>query len=183
MAALSDVVWPPEPLTTERLIVRQTQASDRASYIEMLCSDDVRRFLGGAQARDVVEQAMPEVPGGYPGVFAVELGGRCIGAVMVERREDERPGHVHPTGNELEVSYLLLAPYWGRGLASEAVVAVLAWTWGQFPGEPVLLCTQVANERSMALARRLGFKETERFIEHGAEQWLGVRWREDTPGC
>jgi hypothetical protein len=46
--------------------------------------------------------------------------------------------------------------------------------------EPVVLCTQVANERSMALARRLGFEEAERFFEHGAEQWLGVRWPNET---
>jgi hypothetical protein len=136
MAVLSEVAWPPEPLATARLVLRQTQASDRSSYIEMLCSDDVRRFLGGAHAREVVEQAMPEVPGAYPGVFTVDLGGHCIGAVIVERRGDDRPGHVQSAGNELEVSYTFLPAYWRQGFASEAVAAALAWTWASFPASP-----------------------------------------------
>jgi RimJ/RimL family protein N-acetyltransferase len=175
VAVLGDVVWPPEPVTTERLVLRQTQAGDRPAFVEMSCSDEVRRFLGGAEDRELVERETPEVPGAYPGVFAVELDGRCIGAVIIERRDRDRPGHVDPAGGELEISYLLLPAAWGRGLAFEAVAAALEWTWSRFPGEPVLLCTQIANERSLALAKRLGFSEIARFAEHGAEQWLGVR--------
>jgi RimJ/RimL family protein N-acetyltransferase len=180
MAVLSDVGWPPGQIATDRLVLRQTQASDRSSFIEVLCSEEVRRFLGGAHAREDVERAMPEVPSAHPGTFAIDLDGLCIGAVLVERRDEDRPGHVHPAGNGLEVSYSLLPVYWGEGYASEAVAAALASVWGQFPSEPVVLCTQVANERSMALARRLGFEEAERFFEHGAEQWLGVRWPNET---
>ena len=40
--------------------------------------------------------------------------------------------------------------------------------------EPVVLCTQTANDRSMRLAAKLGFTEVERFEEYGAEQWFGV---------
>jgi RimJ/RimL family protein N-acetyltransferase len=182
MGVITDVVWPPrEPLTTERLTLRQTQASDRPGYVELLCSDDVRRFLGGASPREAVERLTPEVPGAYPGVFAVNLLGSFIGAVMIERRDREKPGHVHATREELEVSYALLTAYRGRGLASEAVAAVLAWTWRHFPSEPVLLCTQTANRRSLALARRLEFVEAATFPEHGAEQWLGVRWPQPQP--
>ena len=38
-----------------------------------------------------------------------------------------------------------------------------------------MLCTQVGNTRSRALAERLGFTEVERFEEFGAAQWFGVR--------
>jgi RimJ/RimL family protein N-acetyltransferase len=183
VAVLTDVVWPPAPLRTERLVLRQTRAGDRSGYIELLCSDQVRRFLRGAQSRKVVELTAPEVPGAYPGVFAVELRGTFVGAVVVERRDRDRLGHFLDRGNELEVSYTFLPAFWGRGWASEAVGAVLARAWDQLPDEPVLLCTQLANERSLALAMRLGFREVERFSEHGAEQWLGVRRYDGLDGC
>jgi RimJ/RimL family protein N-acetyltransferase len=50
---------------------------------------------------------------------------------------------------------------------------VLGWIDATLPGEPVVLTTQVANERSLRLARRLGFVEVERFTAYGAEQWFG----------
>ncbi len=56
----------------------------------------------------------------------------------------------------------------------EACVAALDWFAAARPGEPVVLCTQTANDRSMRLAAKLGFAEVQRFEEWGAEQWLGV---------
>jgi RimJ/RimL family protein N-acetyltransferase len=38
-----------------------------------------------------------------------------------------------------------------------------------------VLCTQTANTASVRLAARLGFRETERFMEFDAEQWFGAR--------
>jgi RimJ/RimL family protein N-acetyltransferase len=95
--------------------------------------------------------------------------------VTLTRRDGGLPGHVRPEGNELEVSYTFLAEYWGQGYATEAVRAVLTWVAPLIRDTDVILCTQVANERSLRLAGRLGFSEAGRFHEHGAWQWLGVR--------
>lgn len=51
----------------------------------------------------------------------------------------------------------------------------LSWVAEALPSEPVVLCTQTANERSIRLAAKLGFNEAERFEEFGAEQWFGVK--------
>ena len=53
--------------------------------------------------------------------------------------------------------------------------AVLDWYAATHPGEPVALCTQIANTRALRLATKLGFHEVERFEAYGAAQWLGVR--------
>jgi len=45
----------------------------------------------------------------------------------------------------------------------------------EVPEVPVVVCTQTANDRSLALAARLGFTELARFEEFDAEQWFGVR--------
>ncbi len=56
-----------------------------------------------------------------------------------------------------------------------AVAAVLDWAATHLPSEPTVLCTQVANDASMRLAARLGFREVERFVQYDAEQWFGAR--------
>ncbi|MEU0407775.1 hypothetical protein ABZ307_08075 [Streptomyces griseorubiginosus] len=50
---------------------------------------------------------------------------------------------------------------------------------GHVPGEPVVLATRTDNDRSLRLARRLGFVEVGRFEEFGGEQWYGV-WSSNT---
>jgi RimJ/RimL family protein N-acetyltransferase len=47
MTELGPVAWPPEPIRTERLVLRAAQARDRAAYIELLASAEVHTYLGG----------------------------------------------------------------------------------------------------------------------------------------
>jgi RimJ/RimL family protein N-acetyltransferase len=141
--------------------------------VDLLTSPEVRRHLGGAQERDEIEANLPATPGCCPGVFAVEHAGDFLGTVMLDRRDPDRPGHIRPEGLELEVSYTLLPQWWGMGYATEAVRGVLGWARDWTPDPAVLICTQVVNRRSMAVAQRLGFREVDRFVEFGAIQWLG----------
>jgi RimJ/RimL family protein N-acetyltransferase len=162
-------------LRTERLVLRESEARDRAAFIELFASPEVRTFLGGPRPRAELERVVPAVPGRRPGVFVVDLDGAMIGMVTLDRRDAERPGHVRPDAGEVELGYLFLPERWGRGYAVEACAAVLGWFAGELPGEPVVLCTQTANVRAMRLAAKLGFTEVERFEEFGAEQWFAVR--------
>jgi RimJ/RimL family protein N-acetyltransferase len=175
MADLGDVPWPPDPIETKRLLLRPTEARDRDRYIELMCSDDVHHYLGGPHPREDVERDAPEVPGNRPGVFTVEGSGAFIGTVTVDRRDPDRPGHLLAQGNELEVGYLFLRPFWGHGYATEAVAAILEWIEHVLPEEPDVLCTQSLNVASVRLAARLGFVEKERFVEFDSEQWFGAR--------
>jgi RimJ/RimL family protein N-acetyltransferase len=118
---------------------------------------------------------MRPVPAAHPGILAVEIEGSFAGAVSLTRRDPDLPGHVRPEGNELEVSYTFLPRYWGRGYAAEAVAAALDWVAALVLDKEVILCTQVANERSLRLAERLGFEEVGRFHQFDAWQWLGGR--------
>ncbi|MEU6143003.1 GNAT family N-acetyltransferase [Streptomyces sp. NPDC047081] len=175
MSELGPVAWPPAPIKTERLVLRESEARDRAAYIELFASPEVGAYLGGPRPRDDLERAVPEVPGRRPGVFVIDLDGEMIGTVSLDRRDAERPGHVRPDGGEAELGYMLLPQAWGHGYAAEACAAVLDWFADTSPTEPVVLCTQSANTRSIRLAEKLGFIELERFEEFAAEQWFGVR--------
>lgn len=180
MTGPGNLAWPPAPIATERLVIRESEARDRAAFVELFASPEVGTYIGGAQPRDALERAVPEVPGRRPGLFVIDLDGAMIGMITLDRRDAERPGHVRPDAGEAELGYLLLPEAWRRGYAAEACAAALDWFAGALPGEPVVLSTQTANDRAMRLAVKLGFTEVERFEEYGAEQWFGV-WSPVTP--
>lgn len=180
MTELGCVAWPPAPIDTARLVLRESAARDRAAFIELFASPEVGVHLGGPRPRDELERAVPEVPGQRRGLFVVDLGGAMVGTVTLQRRAAERPGGLDPDGDRAELGYMFLPRAWGSGYAAEACAAVLGWFAAARPGEPVVLCTQIANTPSMRLARKLGFTEVARFEEYGAEQWFGV-WSPVTP--
>src|SRR5580693_5981543 len=177
MADLGPVAWPPEPIRTERLVLREPEARDRAAYIELLAAPEVGTYLGGPRPRDELEREMPGAPERRPGLFTVDLDGAMIGQVILRRAKELS---VPAAAGKAELGYLFLPQAWGFGYAAEACAAALGWLSGALPGEPVVLFTQTANARSMRLAAKLGFTEVERYEAYGAEQWFG-RWSPATP--
>ncbi|MET9912266.1 GNAT family N-acetyltransferase [Streptomyces sp. NPDC006476] len=172
MEDLGPVAWPPEPIRTERLVLRESDARDRGAFIELLASPEVHTYLGGPRPRGELERELPEVPERWPGSFVVDLDGSMVGQILLRRATGRsRPAAV----GKAELGYLFLPRAWGFGYAGEACAAALGWLDGVLPGEPVVLATQTANLGSMRLAVKLGFSEVERFEAWGAEQWLGMR--------
>jgi RimJ/RimL family protein N-acetyltransferase len=169
---LGPVSWPPAPIRTERLVLREPEAPDRAAFIELLASPEVGTYLGGPRPRDELEREMPRAPERRPGCFVVDLDGAMIGQVILRRATGDGPA---AAARKAELGYLFLPEAWGFGYAAEACTAALGWLAGALPGEPVVLFTQTANARSMRLAAKLGFTEAERFEAYGAEQWFGMR--------
>jgi RimJ/RimL family protein N-acetyltransferase len=172
MPELGPVAWPPAPIRTERLVLREPEARDRAAFIELQASAEVSTYLGGPRPRDELEREMPGAPERYPGLFAVDLDGAMIGQVILRQAQ---VGSVPAAAGKAELGYLFLPQAWGFGYALEACAAALGWLAGELPGEPVVLFTQTANVRSMRLAAKLGFTEAGRFEAWDAEQWFGLR--------
>ncbi|MEU4249771.1 GNAT family N-acetyltransferase [Amycolatopsis sp. NPDC026612] len=162
------MTWPPTPIVTERLVLRQSEARDRAAYVELFASPEVGTYIGGSQPRADVERAVSELPGRRFGSFVAELDGAMIGMITFDGGD----------AGETEIGYLFLPSAWGQGYATEACVGALAWFASTRPGESVALRTQTANTASLRLAAKLGFTEVKRYVEYGAEQWLGV-WSPD----
>jgi RimJ/RimL family protein N-acetyltransferase len=173
MTELGPVAWPPAPIKTERLVLRESEARDRAAFIELFASPEVGTYLGGPRPPAELERAVPEVPGRRPGVFVIDLDGAMIGQITLTKDTE----HLPQAAGKAELGYMFLPQAWGHGYAAEACSAALDWFAGALPGEPVVLATQTANARSMRLAAKLGFVEVERFDAYGAEQWFGM-WSE-----
>jgi RimJ/RimL family protein N-acetyltransferase len=172
VADLGPVAWPPEPIRTERLVLREPEPRDRAAVIDLLASPEVGTYLGGPRPRDELERAMPGAPERRPGLFIADLGGAMIGQIILRRATGHGPA---AAAGKAELGYLFLPEAWGVGYAAEACAAALGWFAGELPGEPVVLFTQTANVRSMRLAAKLGFTEAGRFEAWDAEQWFGLR--------
>ncbi|MEV1158206.1 GNAT family N-acetyltransferase [Micromonospora chokoriensis] len=173
MIDFGSVAWPPEPIRTGRLVLRESEARDRAAFIDLLASTEVNTYLGGPRPRDALERELPRVPERWPGSFVVDLNGSMIGQILLRRATGHRRA---AAVDKADLGYLFLPEVWGFGYATEACTAALDWFDGVLPGESVVLTTQTANVGSMRLAAKLGFSEVERFEAWGAEQWLGMRF-------
>ena len=76
MTEFGPVAWPPPPIRTERLVLREPEARDRAPFIELLASPEVHTYLGGPRPRDELEREMPAAPERWPGVSSLISTGR-----------------------------------------------------------------------------------------------------------
>jgi RimJ/RimL family protein N-acetyltransferase len=139
-------------LRTERLTLRAFAPADLDALAAMQANPEVRRFLGGnllsrAETWSLMERTLGQwALRGY-GLFAVEAEQRCAGWT----------GVLHPLEwPEPELAYSLDQPYWGRGIATEAVRAARDWAFSRF-GFPRLASFIVPNNtRSARVAEKLG---------------------------
>ena len=162
------------------VVLRKVREDDREPIVEHVSDPDVRAHLGGPRPRDTAARhldeagiaAVTEAAGSF--VIADKVTDAFVGTVSLTRRGMHHPGHVRPTGAELELSYALNRPAWGRGLAYASATALLRTAATALPDEPVIVVTQSDNVRSLKLARRLGFVAETTFEEFGAEQTLAV---------
>lgn len=165
-----DGPWTDEEIVRGPVRLRAFADRDKPVIAVLYGDSEVRRYLGGPLDAETLAAIPDAVVGRRPGVFCVADAGtdEAVGSVSVSRER-----------GEAEVSYELVPSAWGRGLAAEAVSALLGWLWRHGDDASVIAVTQEANARSRALLGRLGFVEERRFVEFGA---LQVQYRLSRPG-
>ena len=168
----------PQPIETERLLLRRSRPEDAATISAYRSDPNVNRQQGWDRTdlegvlADIVE--MSGRSPGEPGVwvqFTVEQrgGGRIVGDVGLSVADGE-PGVI-------KVGYTIDPAFQGLGYATEAIRALVEYAFETLGAELVRAHASAENAPSIRVAEKVGMRLVERF-EHreGDEVWYGVRY-------
>jgi len=169
-ARFSDIV-------TERLVLRRLLARDAEPLVRYRSDPEVarfqsweprlvveiRRFIDGQTARD------PHIPGSW----------YQIGIAL--RETDELVGDIglHVPAHEprqLEFGITVAPEYQSRGIASEALLALLGYVFDAAAEHRIFASVDPLDHRSIALMRRLGMRQEAHFLK---SLWFKGDWADE----
>ena len=162
------------PLVTERLSLRPLQADDAAALHRLVNDWEVAKTLA-------------RVPFPYPHDLADEWIASTLAQIAagtawhlaVTRLDDGTEALLGCVGMTLdpknsrvaELGYWIGRRHWGQGLGSEAAGRLAHWALANLDIDRLVASALVDNERSAAVLRRIGFKESgagsQEFISRG----------------
>ncbi|MEZ5826820.1 MAG: GNAT family N-acetyltransferase [Geminicoccaceae bacterium] len=153
-----------EPIETERLRLCVPAERHFEPFAAMMADEESARFIGGARGRTDSWRTFAMILGhwtlrGY-GLYAVE--DRASGTFM------GRIGLLYPDGwPALELGYALARPFWRKGHAREACIAVMEREVRRLSPERLVSIIADDNELSQKLARSLGAVPAESMTFNG----------------
>lgn len=147
---------------TERLHLRRFREDDVENILSIVSDPVAMRHYPQTYDRDGAQRWLDGFLRGYErfgySLLAVERSsdGAFVGSVGLLHWDDV-------DGREdIEVAYLLRRSMWGNGYASEAARACRDWAFKHIARDRVVSFIAVANEPSIAVARRNGMTQTKR---------------------
>jgi len=160
----------PASLVTPRLCLRVPADADTNGLLALYGNREVMRHWSHpvwtcrGQARAAIAEAQTD-----------RARGSALHLVMISRRDGGLAGSCALFDIQLQhrratLGYLLARPYWGQGLAGEAVRALLAHGFDALDMVRIEAEVIPGNDASTALLARLGFR---------CEGLLRARWRVD----
>jgi len=153
----------PPTLTTARLTLRAPTRDDFPDSLVMWSDAEVVRFIGGKPfTREEVWARLLRYVGhwallGY-GFWVVREteSGRFVGEVgFADFQRDMEPSL---TGTP-EIGWALSSSMHGKGYATEAVRAAIAWADQKWPGVATACIVAPQNEASLRVAHKAGYRE------------------------
>ena len=152
---------PPE-LRTERLLIRAWRDDDLGAVAAMNADPRVMEFFPSVVAP---EETAAQIAGTRVrlaetgcGFLPVEVVGGAAFVGMVGLNVPRFQAHFTPA---VEIGWRLAAAHWGRGYATEAARAVLAYGFEQLALPEIVSFTTVANLRSRRVMEKLGMRRAE----------------------
>ncbi len=144
-------------LKTERLTLRSWKEADLDDFYEYASVDGVGQAAGWLP-HESREQSLAILTKFIEGkkTFAVELDGRVVGSVGIEKyNEAELPELNGEFGREL--GFVLAKSCWGRGLMTEAVREVIRYCFDELHLDFLVCGHFLGNERSARVQAKCGF--------------------------
>ncbi len=145
-------------LATDRLLLRDFTAGDVEAVHAYAADPQVCRYMEWGpntleQTHEFVDQmvAAASQPERAAINWAVTVGGALVGTCMVSVTSVQ-----HRRG---EVGYVVAREHWGRGYATEAASAVLAFAWRELGLHRVEATCRPGNLGSQRVLRKLGMQQ------------------------
>jgi RimJ/RimL family protein N-acetyltransferase len=154
------VMWESDPRVNEFLPFLDTPRTEEA------CRDKIARFLARpVETRQEWAQAWVQKEADRPNPWwAVEATGVAdvIGGIGIGPH-----AHAFDFGPCTEIGWRFAPQYWGKGYATEAAKAVLAYGFTKLGYTEVFSMSALVNRRSFALMERIGLKYVKDYLFQG----------------
>ncbi len=158
-------------IETERLYLRQWQASDFAVFAEINADPEVMKYfpkLLSPKVSDIIASKCQQLIANQGwGLWAVSLkdrskeNGAFIGFVGLNDTHADMS-----FAPAVEIAWRLHKDYWGQGYATEAARAALNFAFTELSLDEVVSFTAVINKRSQLVMERLGMMNTRANFYH-----------------
>lgn len=163
---LYTITYPDPVLETPRLSMRRWTFADRDAFRRMTQDPDVMRFmhdsvpLSDAEADSALASTIERYEELGFGDWAIveQAAGEIIGESGLGMLEGS---------DEIEIGWMLLPAYWGKGYAFEAASAVKQQAAHVLGLERLIALTRPDNAASIKLAGRLGMHPAGRLVHRG----------------
>jgi RimJ/RimL family protein N-acetyltransferase len=147
-------------LTTERLLLRAWREEDLEPFAALNADPRVMEHFPSTMTREesdafVLEYILPHFTERGFGHWAVEVRGVAPFVGFVGLNVPSFDAHFTPC---VEIGWRLSAPSWGKGYATEAARAAIAYGFEDAGLDEIVSFTVPANRRSVAVMERLGMR-------------------------
>lgn len=154
---------------SDRLLLRQWNAGDRAAFAAMSTDPQVMEFFPKLLSRsesdamaDHCESLIASRGWGFWAAQSLETG-EFMGFIGLHTPRADLP--FSPC---VEIGWRLARPFWGHGYASEGAALALKFGFEQLALEEIVSFAVVNNHRSRAVMERVNMNDTGQNFEHSS---------------
>jgi RimJ/RimL family protein N-acetyltransferase len=161
---------PELPIRTERLVLRRATPDDADDLHAYYGREDVTEHLlhdafSRPEIDDMLRRRLAEPRNHHACNLVVELEGRVVGDLVIFLKGE---GH-----DMAEIGWVINPDVGGRGIATEAATAMADLAFGHYGVHRLFADLDSRNERSRALARRLGMRLE---LDARGDYWSKGEW-------
>jgi len=145
-------------MTTERLVLRKMVATDSKDMLEYFSDEQVMKFYG-LSPFESEQEALDEISW-YDQIFETDQGirwalqtngGKIIGSCGFHNWDQRH--------HRAEMGYELSRAYWGQGLMSEVLAAVIDYGFNTLSLNRIQALVEPENAQSLRLLEKAGFRQ------------------------
>lgn len=168
---------------TERLLLREIVPGDAEGFYELDADPEVHTYLGNQpvtsmeQVKALILFIRQQYVDNGIGRWAIvdKTTGAFVGWTGLKLVRELTNNHI----NYYDLGYRLIRKYWGKGIATEAALASLAYGFASLGAPEIYAMAHYQNKGSNKVLRKVGLKFIEPFDYNGTtHNWYAIN-RED----